>query len=353
MGMPPGVQNAAQADMLEAEVNTGDLLPANTILATIDVCGLYTNIPIEEGLDAVQEALEERESKKISTEFLVRLLEMVLKSNIFEFNSELFLQLIGTAMGTKCAPNYSNIFMAKKVDPEIIKKAIKHGEGTFPIRLFKRFLDDIIILWCGSVEKLHCFIEDINTINPAIQFTLSHTVHSIETTTNTEPCHCNKTTSIAFLDTSLSIKDGRVVVDLYRKPTDRNQYLLTSSYHPAHVTTNIPYSLAPRIVRICTNSETRDIRLQELKDLLLARNYKAGVINDAILKATNIPREEALKKVRKKENERPVFVIQYDPRLPSISGIVKKHWRTMTSIDPKMKETFPFPPLVAYRVPPT
>ena len=98
--------------LLEAEVNTGDLLPANTILATIDVCGLYTNIPIEEGLDAVQEALEERESKKISTEFLVRLLEMVLKSNIFEFNSELFLQLIGTAMGTKCAPNYSNIFMA-------------------------------------------------------------------------------------------------------------------------------------------------------------------------------------------------------------------------------------------------
>ena len=86
---------------------------------------------------------------------------------------------------------------------------------------------------------------------------------------------------------------------------------------------------------------------------MLARNYKAGVINDAILKATNIPREEALKKVRKKENERPVFVIQYDPRLPSISGIVKKHWRTMTSIDPKMKETFPFPPLVAYRVPPT
>jgi hypothetical protein len=109
--------------ILEAEVNTGD---PNTILATIDVCGLYTNIPVEEGLDAVREALEDRENKETSTEFLIRLLEIVLKSNIFEFNSELFLQLIGTAMGTKCAPNYSNIFMARKIDPEIIKKAIKH-----------------------------------------------------------------------------------------------------------------------------------------------------------------------------------------------------------------------------------
>ena len=42
-----------------------------------------------------------------------------------------------------------------------------------------------------------------------------------------------------------------------------------------------------------------------------------------------IPREEAIKKVQKKENKRPVFVIQYDPRLPSITGIIKKHWRSM------------------------
>ena len=284
--------------LLEVEVNTGDPLPANTILATIDVCGLYTNIPTEEGLDAVREALEDREDKKTSTEFLVRLLEIVLKSNIFEFNSQLFLQLIGTSMGTKCAPNYSNIFMARKIVPEIIKKAIKHGDGTFPIRLFKRFLDDIIILWCGSVEKLHSFIEDINTINPAIQFTLSHTVVATEMTTNTEPCTCDKTNSLAFLDTSLSVQDGRVVVDLYRKPTDRNQYLLTSSCHPAHVTTNIPFSLALRIVRICSTPETRDLRLQEMKELLLARGYKAGVVNGAIEQARKIPREEAIKKVQ-------------------------------------------------------
>ena len=149
-------------------MNTGEPLPTNTIIATIDVVGLYTNIPVEEGLDAVKEALEERNDKNVSTEFIIRLLELVLKNNLFQFNNQLFLQLIGTAMGTKCAPNYSNLFMAKKIDQEVIKMASKHGEGVFPIRMFKRFLDDIIMLWCGTVESLHAFIKEINTINSQI-----------------------------------------------------------------------------------------------------------------------------------------------------------------------------------------
>ena len=64
------------------------------------------------------------------------------------------------------------------------------------------------------------------------------------------------------------------MTDLYRKPTDRNRYLLTSSCHPAHVTNNIPFSLALRIVRICSDKVSRDTRLEELNKLLLSRNYK-------------------------------------------------------------------------------
>jgi hypothetical protein len=112
--------------LLESEINTGEPLPANTIIATIDVVGLYTNIPVEEGLDAVREALEERADTSVTTDFIIRLLELVLKHNIFEFNKQLFQQLIGTAMGTKCAPNYSNLFMARKIDLDIMRKAIQY-----------------------------------------------------------------------------------------------------------------------------------------------------------------------------------------------------------------------------------
>ena len=140
-------------------------------------------------------------------------------------------------------------------------------------------------------------------------------------------------------------------MDLYRKPTDRNQYLLTSSCHPTHVTSNIPFSLALRIVRICSLPTDRDRRLAELKIMLIERDYKPGLIDAAIEKAKAIPRDEALKKVNtEKQSKRPVFVVTYDPRLPSISNIVQKHWRTMTK-DPYLKQIFLEPPLIANKRP--
>ena len=51
--------------------------------------------------------------KSIPTKFYIKLLELVLQSNIFEFDREYFIQLLGTAMGTRVAPTYANIFMAK------------------------------------------------------------------------------------------------------------------------------------------------------------------------------------------------------------------------------------------------
>ena len=76
------------------------------------------------------------------------------------------------------------------------------------------------------------------------------------------------------------------------------------------------------------------------------------MIESAIERARKIPRTEALKRVhREKTSNRPVFVINFDPRLPSIPSIVKKHWRTMAQ-DPRLKEIFPLPPLVAYKRPP-
>jgi hypothetical protein len=80
---------------------------------SIDVVGLYTNIPTEEGIEAMRKTLEARKDKTVSTNTLIKLLEHVLKLNIFEFNSELYIQNIGTARGTKAAPTVANIFMAQ------------------------------------------------------------------------------------------------------------------------------------------------------------------------------------------------------------------------------------------------
>ena len=48
----------------------------------------------------------------IPIEYLRRMLELVLKCNNFKFNRKCFLQVNGTAMGTRVAPTYANLFMA-------------------------------------------------------------------------------------------------------------------------------------------------------------------------------------------------------------------------------------------------
>ena len=72
----------------------------------------------------------------------------------------------------------------------------------------------------------------------------------------------------------------------------KNQYLLTSSCHPIGCTKNIPFSLGLRIVRICTNPKTRDLRLNELKQLLLEREYPNRLIDSALDKARKVPRNK-------------------------------------------------------------
>ena len=98
-------------------------LPANTILVTADIQGAYQNIPQEDGIKVLQGALEGREDKQITSEFISKLMELILKYNIFEFHGGLYQQLIGTAMGSKPAPSYANIYLAKQIDPEVEKWA--------------------------------------------------------------------------------------------------------------------------------------------------------------------------------------------------------------------------------------
>ena len=89
-----------------------DQLPEGAILCTFEVVGFYPNIPHEEDLASLRRFLDARTEKKVTTETLVELAEIVLKSNIFQFNEKTLKQLRGTAIGTKFAPPYAILFMA-------------------------------------------------------------------------------------------------------------------------------------------------------------------------------------------------------------------------------------------------
>ena len=88
-------------------------LPDNIILCTVDVVGLYPNIPHEEGLSALRKRLDNRMEKYISSDTLCDLAEVVLKNNFLKFCKKTLKKKRGTAIGTKFAPPYSILFMAE------------------------------------------------------------------------------------------------------------------------------------------------------------------------------------------------------------------------------------------------
>ena len=331
------------------KINRGPKLPPNTILATVDIISAYQNIPQDDGIQCLEEALENRQIKEVPSEYLAKVMDLIQRHNIFEFHENLYKQLIGCAMGIHPAPSYANTYLARRIDVKIEDLARKYEQsGQGSLKMFKRFLDDILKLFIGSTKNLHKFFDEMNELHPTLKFTMIHTTLNGES--EEEKCRCENRNSIPYLDTQISIENGKLEIDLYKKPTDRNQYLLPSSCHPKETTKNLPFSCALRIVRICTKNGQRDLRLNELKQLLIRRQYNEALIDRAIEKAQKIPRKYAIKKVnRKSSNKRPVFATKFDPRLPNIPNIQSKHWRSMKISDQHLAEIFPEPPMTGFR----
>ena len=138
-------------------------LPESCILVTLDVSSLYTNIDTDEGLAIVVEELEKTGRNRPSAKTLTCLLEKVLKLNNFTFNDENFIQVKGTAMGTRPAPNFANIYMGRLED-----KFVYRTDWFNYIIDWVRFIDDIFLIWKGNNNSLTTFIEYQNGVVPCI-----------------------------------------------------------------------------------------------------------------------------------------------------------------------------------------
>ena len=117
----------------------------------------------------MEDELNKPEKQPIPNHFLVKLMDIILKNNIFEFHDALCIQNVGAAMGGKPIPPYANIFMAK------IDKLIKSSKGAQAILLLKRFLDDYFLIFEGSTKELHALFVEWNQLHPTIKLTMTHT----------------------------------------------------------------------------------------------------------------------------------------------------------------------------------
>jgi len=224
------------------------------LMVTGDVSALYTNMKIDLMLQTVREAFASNPVSNRPDEYILQLLEITLRGNDFEFNGRTFLQIVGTAMGKRYAPNLANLYL-KKFDQE--------AKYTFRIKpeYYFRFLDDVHFLWPGDRDSLKEYGIFLNNLIPGITVTL--VVRDVIT---------------EFLDTRIMKhcrEDNTWVLNtmVYFKPTDTHQLLHVRSAHPKHTCKGIIKSQFIRFKRLCSNKTDFDDASRVLWRTLKHRGY--------------------------------------------------------------------------------
>ena len=130
-----------------------------------------------------------------------------------KFNSKIYKEISGTAIGTKFAPPYACILM-DYIETEFLKsQEIKPW-------LWKRFIDDIFFIRTDTEENLDKFLEDLNKFHPNLRFTYEKSREKI-----------------SFLDVVIKIKEGNLIQTKEGNdhPTYGHQYLHYDFCHAEHL----------------------------------------------------------------------------------------------------------------------
>ena len=236
--------------------------------------------------------------------YIIKLLQVVLTNNYFDFNGRHYHQKSETAMGIKLAPSYPHLFMTKF---EQVHVYTYHLQPT----LWKRFIDDIFLIWPHGMDSLLEFIQHLNTVHPTIKITSA-----------TSPLE------IAFLDLTIYIIDDKLCTRLYTKSTDRHVYLNFNSEHPMNLKRSIPYSQFLRLKRIHSESHYLIQSEIQLYWYFIWRECLHDILIEAWMKTNQVTREVLLADTTaKQESKAPLMLITtYNSANPNFRELISKHW---------------------------
>lgn len=272
------------------------------ILVTIDVKSLYTNIPQDEGVaSAIRHLYSHNNPNRGDVPFppsvAEEMLRMILEKNFFEFDGKVYRQRRGTAMGTKMAPAYANLFMAD------METRFLEGEPIKP-RLWLRFIDDILTLWPGSRQSLLEFMTRLNSIHPDLQFTFEDSL-----------------LRATFLDLELHkgerfSESGVLDTRLHLKATNRFQYLHHSSAHPRSTFRGIVRGELTRTLRASSDEGTFEQTARLLGNKFTARGYPMHLVSKTLQEVPFSSRAEKLEEKQPSTETLTPFITPHSDQVP-------------------------------------
>jgi len=275
---------------------------------------MFPSIDNHKGIAAV------RKNNQPSTSCLVEALQACLTNNNSIFDNKHLIQTNGTAMGAANSCSYADIAIE-----EIDTVVLSSRQSDFSeIKFFGRFRDDCFSIWQGSINRLHEFLDLLNSICSSINFTMEIGYDKL-----------------CFLDVEISKVNNKLTTTVYSKPTNSHMYLHGQSCHPSSSINGISIGVATRLRRICSSDDEFDTKAKEYKGFLAARNHKPAVISQAFDSVRNIPREEVRNtKTTTTQISKVIISTEFNPRGPNIRKIINKHLDLING-SPILSKIFP------------
>jgi UDP-N-acetylglucosamine transferase subunit ALG13 len=227
-----------------------------TILFSLDVRSLYTNIPLAKGMEIIKRFFEKHPEPRRPDKHLLKLLQLTLFKNEFAFNGKYYTQRLGVAMGKQFSPSFANLYMS---DWE--QKILSESQDPKPSSYF-RYIDDIFGTWDHSLESLIEYVEKINSIDKNIQVTL-----------------CTSFSDIQFLDLVI-FKDSNFSLStfVHLKPTSTLELIHPRSLHPKHTKSGVILSQIVRFIKNTTYDTDFRVQLRSLLNSLSEQGYSRSIL---------------------------------------------------------------------------
>ena len=195
---------------------------------------MFLSIDNISGLKAAKSVLDARQDQFPPTACTIEALKLCLECNNSIFNKKNFLQSDGRAQGPHMSCSYSNI--------AIQYFDVKALEYTPAAICWKRFRDDVFIVWPHSIDELDIFFDYMNKVDPTkkMQFTMEVATDTLE-----------------FLDLKLKFdkESKQISVDVFAKDVNSFTYVHPSTCFSKSNIEVIPKGVALRLKRICYSNE--------------------------------------------------------------------------------------------------
>lgn len=264
------------ADMMERlqEVDFSD-----KCLASFDVKSLFTNVPVHGALDVIKSVVDKMDGSELPLpkSDYVNLVSLCMHFGAFVFNGVEYTQHSGLAMGSPLSPVAACLFM-ESLESERYKQIM--GDSV----TWLRYVDDVLIVAPKNVD-LDEKLKQLNAVNDRIQFT----------------CEREKQGCIPFLDTKIIRHDKTVKYTVYRKPTNREDYVHFFSGHSDRVKRGVVLGFFLRAFRICSE-EYLEAEIKHIMSSFQELRYPKGLLIHLKNKAIKI-RTKTNKTSKRKSND--------------------------------------------------